>query len=195
MAAASGSAEPQQHQLLGGFNPRFIFWVVFFISIIPCGWFIGASYVGLQQILSALNEPIASSDSILTYLSSHAEDPELTPEVIRAHLEYHTIYNRQSRANSLLSTRTWLRFMSSVFGSVVTFIGAIFVLARIETSSDSTISAKNISLRSSSPGILMVGVGAALMISPNFAPQEIETRDGAVYVTSSVISGQMAGIS
>jgi hypothetical protein len=77
--------------------------------------------------------------------------------------------------------------MSSVFGSVVTFIGAVFVLARIETSSDSTISAKNINLKSSSPGILMVGVGAALMISPNFAPQEIKTIDGNVYMRPSFV--------
>ena len=74
-----------------------------------------------------------------------------------------------------------MRFMSSGFGGILIFIGAIFLLSRIETSSESTVSGKGgsagFSTKSSSPGVVMVVVGALLMISPNFATQKIKVED------------------
>ena len=178
-------------------SKRFLFWIVFWVSLAPCGWFIATSYMGLQTILTALHTPPNSESVITSYLSGYADSPQPLASIVQAHLEFHVIQNRQARANSALATRTWLRFMSSVFGSVLVFIGAVFVLAKIETSAIGDMEAESsgvkFRIKSSSPGLIMVVIGAILMASANFAKQKITTTDGAVYYgalpNSPVISG------
>ena len=173
--------------MIMGVPSRVVFWLLFAVTIIPSGWFIGSSYFGLQDILQKLNSP---SNSTKTYLNELAPDQNdnavIVREIIRAHLEIDVVQNRQARSNSFIATRTWLRFMSSAFGSILIFIGAVFLFSKVDTATATHISAKGenagFSLKSTSPGIIMVFVGAILMISPNFATQEIETIDAPLYV-------------
>ena len=171
-----------------GVRAPVVFWAVFVSAVIPSAWFIGMSYLGLKDILLHLHS--SYSETTLPYLTRHAEsnDPSVVHDIVRAHLDFDTLSNRQARANSLLSTRTWLRFMSSGFGSILIFVGAIFLLSRIESSSNTVLSAGNqgawLKLASSSPGILMVAIGAFLMVSPNFSGQVIDTRDPSPFLSS-----------
>ena len=164
-----------------GIRSSVIFWAVFVSVVLPSAWFIYISYSGLNEIISSLNS--AYSKTTIPYLAQHSEqrDTIIIHDIVRAHIDFDTLSNRQARANSLLATRTWLRFMSSGFGSVLIFVGAVFLLSRIESLSKTAISAQNANsifhLTTSSPGIIMVLIGALLMISPNFSEQTIEVRD------------------
>lgn len=160
-----------------GVRSSVVFWTVFAAVLVPSTWFVGSSYLGLQDILAKLH--VTQSSQTVAYFK---EKRPIAPSdlMIRAHLEYDTLWNRQGRTISFLATRTWLRFMSSVFGAILIFVGSIYLLCRIEASR-SEMNGKygelKVSLITSSPGIIMLIVGAALMMTPNIVDQPIETFD------------------
>ena len=178
-----------QNEESPGISIRFyrrVFAVAAFAAFVPSAIFIYMSYGGLGKILVSLDT--AQSTTTQNFLSKlHERDTgdALLSEIIIAHLEYDTLRNRQLRGNSLLATRTWLRFMSSIFGSILVFIGAIFLLSKIEFGVPTSIEGKadlaSFSIKSTSPGIIMIALGAVLMIVPNIAKQDIGVIDGAVY--------------
>ena len=178
-----------QEEKTPGMSTRFyrsVFFVAAVAAFVPSAIFIYMSYGGLNKILTSLDT--AQSTTTQNYLSKLSERDNgdaLLSEIIVAHLEYDTLRNRQLRGNSLLATRTWLRFMSSVFGSILVFIGAIFLLSKIEFGVPTSIEGKadiaSFSIKSTSPGIIMIAIGAVLMIVPNIAKQDIGVTDGSVY--------------
>ena len=173
--------------MIMGIRSQVVFSSVFVVAVVPSAWFVWKSFGGLHDILDQMS--VSYSTSTLGYLGHHEKahgDIQIVREIVRTHLEFDTIQNRQSRANSSLATRTWLRFMSSGFGSILIFIGAIFLLAKIETSSTNAIEGRGGDLYfnfvSTSPGIIMVAFGVALMTIPNWVEQEIAVTDGCVYM-------------
>ena len=172
-----------------GVNPRTVFFLGFIAAALPSVWFIATSYFAVVDTVEYIHSN--RSQETLTYLKALIDNQSDVAEietVVRAHLEYDTLNNRQGRSNSALASRTWLRFMSSGFGSIVIFIGAVYVLARIETRVPTNLGAEGaesslkLSLRSTSPGIVMVFIGGLLMITPNFAKQNIRTDDVGTYL-------------
>ena len=170
--------------MIMGIKPRVVFFLGFAAVAIPSVGFLLASYFTLEQTVDLIHAN--QSRETLNYLRSLSTEPnnaDTLRETIRAYLDYDTLNNRQGRANSALASRTWLRFMSMGFGAVLAFVGAVFVLAKIETRVDSTLGAEEqsigmgISVRSTSPGIIMVLIGALLIAAPLFARQKITTWD------------------
>lgn len=93
--------------------------------------------------------------------------------------------HRHHRSSSALLTRTWMRFMSLIFGSILVVIGSAFVLARIEvrkTTGRLQLQDVGASLRSSSAGLFLVFIGAALISIPNLASQRIDVSDTSTYI-------------
>lgn len=175
--------------MIMGVNPRTVFFLGFIAAALPSVWFIATSYFAVTDTVEYIHDN--RSQETLTYLKALVDNQRDVSEIeiiVRAHLEYDTLNNRQGRSNSALASRTWLRFMSSGFGSIVIFIGAVYVLARIETKIPTNIDAEGVktnlkvSLRSTSPGIVMVLIGGFLMITPNFAKQNIRTHDVGTYL-------------
>lgn len=164
---------------------KVVFWIVFIASIVASFWFIRMSYVGLQKILDTLHD--SNSRSTLTYLEKYSSsgEMEIVYELLRGYLEFDSIQNRKSLANSSLAMRTWFRFMISLFGSILILTGVIFVLVKVESSQSELSGAAGtleISWKSSSPGLIMLLGGVALMIIPHFSDQQIRTREAAIYV-------------
>lgn len=168
-----------------GVSSKVVFWTVFVTVLIPSIWFIVSSYSGLQKILTNLYS--AQSLQTIEYFKNNEIDTSSNLALL-AHLEYDTFSNRQGRSISFIATRTWLRFMSSGFGSILIFVGSIFLLCRIE-SSNFNMNAESGSVKASvvasSPGIAMLFVGAVLMLSPTIVDQPIETNDGSSYIFTS----------
>ena len=176
--------------MIMGIKPKVIFFMGFVAVALPSVGFILASYFTLERTVALIHAN--HSHETLTFLRSldiEQNDTNVLRETIRAYLDYDTLNNRQGRANSALASRTWLRFISSGFGGVLIFMGAVFVLARIETRLDSSLGAEEkmagiaISIRSTSPGIFMILIGAVLMAVPLFAKQTIWTFDNDPHTT------------
>lgn len=172
--------------MIMGVPARVVFWTVFIVAIAPSGWFVWTSVHGLQSIIEEIHK--GNSRTTLNYLKEYTtanSETDSLKDVVRAHLELDTISNRQARANSALATRTWLRFMSSGFGSILIFVGAIFLLSKVESTSPISAAGQGagsgFSFKSTSPGIVMVLIGAGLMISPNFASQKITAMEAPLY--------------
>lgn len=172
--------------MIMGLKPKVIFFLGFAAVALPSVGFLLASYFTLEQTVDLIHAN--QSRETLNYLRNLSTEPnnaDTLRETIRAYLDYDTLNNRQGRANSALASRTWLRFMSMGFGAVLAFAGAVFVLAKIETKVNSTLGAEEqrigmgISVRSTSPGVIMVLFGALLIAAPLFAKQDITTWDSA----------------
>lgn len=106
-------------------------------------------------------------------------------------LEHDVMLLRKQRSATLLATRTWMRFMSLIFGAILVVIGSAFILGRVTaTPTDGQFSLADLSLNlsSSSPGIFLTAFGAILISIPNLSQQRIETNDTSTYVEVSVAS-------
>ena len=175
-----------------GIPQSFIFWPVFLVMIGFSSYFIVINYVGLQNALTLFDKEYHSS--ALPYmegLEKKGVDAKNMIETARVYLEIDAIRDRQERANYAAAARTWSRSVTTAFGIILIFFGMIFVLSKIGESSLTKMSGKSVgeivrfSLTTSSPGIVMIMIGALLMSIPHFSPQTISTRDGAIYVSVS----------
>lgn len=92
---------------------------------------------------------------------------------------------RYHQANVLLMSRVWARYLGFVTGMILALVGAVFILGKLreetsEVSAEGT--AGSLSLRSSSPGLVMTVLGVALMVTTIVTHHEIQTADSPVYL-------------
>ncbi len=185
--------------------PRFVFGFLLLILVIPSGIFIYMSYQELGKELSVIAENGTSLATLQTTLKStqfvkeHANDlPDLSRYLIQAQivLESDVMTLRQERAAASLATRTWMRFMSLIFGAIIIVIGAAFALGRVTgplTRGSVKLKDIGISFLSSSPGLILAILGAILIAIPNVTQQVIETNDQSTYLAPATISPMVAG--
>ncbi len=159
------------------------FWLTYCLILTATAWFVGSSFVGMNAIIDGIeNENSKRSVETLQHIYKSGQvDHNLLAWIS---LEYDALENRQSRADSLLATRTWLRFMNAAFGSILVMSGAIFILSRVRVGKaevEATTADFKIAIASSSPGIFMLFVGAFMVCAPLFTSQRIIVEDGAAY--------------
>jgi hypothetical protein len=164
-----------------GAQRNLIFWVVFIVILIPFCWFMYQSHVGAKKIIDKLYSH--NSEITKSYMAQiNANEPNEI--VARTVLEFDTLTNRNARTLSFIAGRTWLRFLSSAFGGILVFVGAIFILAKVEsgeTRIEGGSGSHSVSLLSTSPGLILTAIGALLILSPNYAQQGIGTDDRSNY--------------
>lgn len=110
-------------------------------------------------------------------------------------LERTAMERRYHQANVLLMSRVWTSYLGFVTGMVLAMVGAVFILGRLEiaTSSASVKAAGNeFNVRSTSPGLFMVGFGVALMITTIVTHHEIGVEDRAIYTTGMALTAPPA---
>jgi hypothetical protein len=107
-------------------------------------------------------------------------------------LEINAMERRYHQANVSLLSRVWTRYLGFVTGMVLAMVGAAFILGRLETKS-STASAETaagkFSFQSESPGLILAGLGVALMITTIVTHHEIQVQDRAIYARGWSIGG------
>lgn len=166
-----------------GYQTRSAFWLTYLLIILATVAFVISSYIGMNEILLDIRE--TNSAKTATVIEQMLNTTEQSSALLAwSALEFDTLENRQSRADSLLATRTWLRFMNAAFGSILIMAGAIFILSRIEmgeTSFEAGQGDMRVVLLSSSPGMFMLALGGLMAISPLYASQKIKTGDGFSY--------------
>ena len=174
-----------------GVRTPILFWLMFAVVLVPTGIFIWLSYIQLGNNLTQIVETIPSETKTLLERASGLTD--LPDENARAEflakarvsLERDVVLYRHSRSSSALLTRTWMRFMSLIFGSILVFIGSAFVLAQIDvpkTSGRLNWREIGVSLQSGSAGIILVVIGSVLISIPNVSKQSIEIDDTSTYI-------------
>lgn len=174
-----------------GLKAVVVFWILFAVMIIPSAFFIGNSFYELDEILEKINDPPALfTEKILDKELNKADIDVFNAQAIIA-LELDVMKVRHHRSIAFIATRTWMRFMTIIFGSILVVIGAAFVLGKIsgsETNIDAGGKDMKLALKSSSPGIILVFFGVILIGIPHFSKQQIATSDASSFVGKAPIS-------
>jgi hypothetical protein len=100
-------------------------------------------------------------------------------------LEAGALDRRYHQANVLLMSRVWARYLGFVTGMILALVGAVFILGKLREDS-SEISAQGagggLSMRSTSPGLVLATLGVALMAMTIVTHHEITTTDSPIYL-------------
>lgn len=105
-------------------------------------------------------------------------------------LEANAMARRYHQANSTLMTRVWIRYLGFVTGMILSIIGAVFILGKLEspiTEIKGDVTGNGYSIRSASPGIILTFFGVVLMITTIVIHHPILVEDQPLF-TSEYIS-------
>jgi len=127
-----------------------------------------------------------------THYAALADPPAGQPQVavspefrMLATLDASLLDRRYHQANVFLMGRLWTSYLGFVTGMILAFVGAVFILGKLRVDA-SELSASgggaSLGLKSTSPGLLLAGLGVALMITTIVTNHPIQTADSAVFV-------------
>ncbi len=113
-------------------------------------------------------------------------DEQMRLETARAsyNLERDLVARRYEQANLAFMSRLWTRFMGFVTGMILALVGAAFVLGKLETDRSEVgaeASGLSVTMRSTSPGLVLAVLGTLLMGLSIALPVTVTVTDGAVY--------------
>jgi hypothetical protein len=116
------------------------------------------------------------------------EEIQLTQARAAYALEQQLVSRRYGQANLTLATRVWTRLMGFITGMILALVGAAFILGKLsEDVSEATARAGPpgqelmLSVRSASPGIILVIMGTVLMGLSISIQATYEVEDRAIY--------------
>lgn len=108
-------------------------------------------------------------------------------------LEAYSLRRHTHQANVLLMARVWTRYLGFVTGMILALVGAAFILGKLQSAStdvNAKVQAAEMSIKSSSPGLILAFLGVLLMLVTIVTHHQIETTDTAVYIKESTSSLQ-----
>jgi hypothetical protein len=111
-------------------------------------------------------------------------------------LEIDALARRYHQANVLLMARVWVTYLGFVTGMILSLVGAAFILGRLqEPVSELGAQAPQVSLtvKSASPGVILVGLGTLMMIVATLTNHRIEVSDNPLYLRGSVVETAPSG--
>ncbi len=163
-------------------------WMLVGLSV----FFFIASFFQLYYLHTRINTgpKLELKNNIEPFLGTVAKDEQKYQlEVLQwkmlAMLEEHTLKQRYHQANVLLMARIWTKYLCFVTGMILCFVGASFILGRIEepeTILDGKNQMVNFSLKTSSPGLVLATLGTVLMMTSVLVHNEIKVTDGTAYL-------------
>ena len=135
-------------------------------------------------------EPLAqlSQDSDHSH-KAVMEDQRLKSMVL---LEAGSVQNQFYQANLLLMSRVWITYIGFVTGMIMAVVGCVFILGKLSTSITSVsaqVASHNVSINSTSPGLILAFLGTCLMTSALFVNHTISSRYNAIYIRDNALDG------
>ena len=164
-----------QYQLL-----PFIKWIIgigAFITVLLIGFNMWAIY----RFVEYKDVPVIDQ-----YLSDNPAT--FTPEVIKAmaKLEEESLLRRHQFARISVLTTTIIKFVGFIIGFIICVFGTVFVLGKINLEKETEVSAGeslgNLSIKSTSPGLIMVIAGAVLIGFMSRISHSEKIEDGSSYL-------------
>lgn len=156
-------------------------------------FFFAASFIQMTYLhTSILNYPKLSVDSGAAkevVASGQTFDERLQARRLEllANMEAYVVGRRYHQASVALMASLWVRYLGFVTGMILALVGASFVLGRLSEPA-SSISGKtsllDFSVRSTSPGIILVVLGVILMFATITDKDEFQVKDAPVYLMS-----------
>lgn len=140
-----------------------------------------------------LGEKLANWENDSSFTISAEDRLKYTEWKGLALLEELSVSSRYHQANVLLMARIWTQYLGFITGMILSLVGAVFILGKFSepvTTIDLTEYIKA-SLKTSSPGIVLVLLGTLLMLATILTHHKIEVVDEPIYFRPPGISAQI----
>lgn len=191
MSEASQSTQPKESRATQRWQTRLRAWMQFLVTgvlaffLLASGWQIYYLHQKIEQA-PALNLEFAPANNL-----------SATQEQWRtlARLEAHAIQQRYHQANVILMARIWTTYLGFVTGMILAVVGAAFILGKLrEQASEITGKMENwqVSIVSTSPGLVMVVLGTILMLMTITTHHQIDVKDSPLYFSGTAVSSTTA---
>ncbi|NUO81392.1 hypothetical protein HUU05_15040 [candidate division KSB1 bacterium] len=187
MSEPSQSAQPKESRATQRWQARLRAWMQFIVTgvlaffLLASGWQIYYLHQKIEQA-PALNLELAPATNLPA-----AQEQWRT----LARLEAHAIQQRYHQANVILMARIWTTYLGFVTGMILAVVGAAFILGKLrEQTSEITGKMENwqVSIASTSPGLVMVVLGTILMLMTITTHHQIDVKDSPLYFSGAAIS-------
>ena len=160
-------------------------------------FFFIASFVQLFYLHNRIDD--APVSELPPFVAEESEKAGASFQAMQWHtlavLENYTLNQRYHQANVLLMARIWTRYLSFVTGMILCLVGASFILGKLKedvTELGGTSGAGELSLKSSSPGIVLAVLGTVLMLTSVLSHNNITVTDGPAYLQLSTPTSSSA---
>lgn len=187
MPDTTSPAQPKESRATQRWQARLRVWMQFIVTgvlaffLLASGWQIYYLHQKIEQA-PALNLELAPSANLPA-----AQEQWRT----LARLEAHAIQQRYHQANVILMARIWTTYLGFVTGMILAVVGAAFILGKLrEQTSEITGKMENwqVSIASTSPGLVMVVLGTILMLMTITTHHQIDVKDSPLYFSGNAIS-------
>jgi hypothetical protein len=135
----------------------------------------------------------SSEENLVSSTGKFSEKIEARKLEILSRMEAYVIERRYHQASVLLMGRLWVRYLGFLTGMILSLVGASFILGKLRESVTEIVgkgSGVDLSLRSASPGIILVALGVLLMFSTIVDNDYIEVVDDNIYISSNDVTGE-----
>lgn len=166
---------------------RLLPWAIGMLIVLAAFFFI-SSWIQFDRLSASIS---ISHDHPMAEVFDEFEDSNDTQNLdylnwkSRVLLEERVVELRYRQVNATMMLRAWTRHLGFLVGMILSFIGGIFILAKLSEGT-STLRAGTGSIKgaleTSSPGIVLTVVGGALMSITLLTEYQFSTRDLAAYV-------------
>lgn len=102
-------------------------------------------------------------------------------------LEHESITRRYTQAHGIILAQLWTRYMAFTTGAIMALIGSAFILGKLRedaTSMAGSGATLNLSLTSTSPGLILAVLGSLLMGGALMSRFEVHTTDPPHYLAT-----------
>jgi hypothetical protein len=146
-------------------------------------FFVGTfwNYYSLNATLAHEDPKIAES---IAAAQSLKNDAFFADWYVRSVLEERALAGRQRQYSAVIQSRLWTRMMGFLAGMVTLLAGAIFILGKLEVEFDgrAKVTQGEGSIKTNSPGLVLVVAGALLMVISLIVTVEVKSQDQLVYL-------------
>lgn len=187
MSDPTNPAQPKESRATQRWQARLRAWMQFLVTgvlaffLLASGWQIYYLHQKIEQA-PALDLELARAGNL-----SEAQEQWRT----LARLEAHAIQQRYHQANVILMARIWTTYLGFVTGMILAVVGAAFILGKLrEQTSEITGKMENwqVSIASTSPGLVMVVLGTVLMLMTITTHHQIDVKDSPLYFSGTAVS-------
>lgn len=149
-------------------------------------FFFLASFIQVGYLHWIMDKDVPSlAGNYIQKLSDSGEtSPVMKMHTLTTLLEADAVQRRYRQGAVALMARIWVNYLGFVTGMILSMIGAVFILGKLDFGKldvDGKYRDATLQLKSTSPGIVLVILGVALMVLTIVTRHEITIKDQSLY--------------
>jgi hypothetical protein len=135
--------------------------------------------------ISEVNINPMSGESLITGADTFKDRMNARALEVRSRMEAFIVTQRYHQASVLLMSGLWIRYLGFITGMILALVGASFVLGKLREPTqklEGKFSGIDLSLRTTSPGVILAALGVILMFATILDKDSYNVTDSNVYL-------------